>query len=464
MKKQLLTITPILVLATSLLSGSDGWRNSAPGTASDEKAMVVWWQNFGDPKLNHLIQLAVDQNYDIAIAQTRIREARSQVTGSRSKQLPSLDLSGAYANVRLSENGIGSDSAAARAGITRVEDDFFQLGFDASWEIDLFGGVRGKVKASQSRLLESEEQRRAILLSVIAEVVRNYVELRGTQQRLAVLEDNIQIESKTLRLVTGKVKAGLVNPIDTARATVLLESSRAKRSPLKAQLHLLFYRISVLIGEEPHTLQERLAEVKPIPAPQNRVTLGVPSDLVIRRPDLRASAQRILASRADVKTVRADLYPRLTLNGSLGLEAGLLGDLFKTASKSWLLLPGLHLPIFNRGRLKARVRAAEAVQDRERLQFELTLLRALEEVEAALVRYAEHQLEYEHVEKASKSAAEAVRLSHILYESGLSDYLSVLDAERSKNDVDDHLVVVETASMTELTALYKALGGGWQAF
>ncbi len=453
-----------IAMSAGTAGANDDWTSQASGTTPSEKAEVEWWKSFGDPLLERYIRVAAERNHDVQAALTLVREARAALRNSKAREVPEVTGSASYVLNRLSENGIGAGSAAARAGLTQIQDDFFQLGFDASWEIDVFGGIRGEVDASAARLGEAIENRRDVLLSVLAEVARTYAELRGLQKRLAVVESNLRIQGDTLELVENKVRTELARPIDASRARALLESTGSALPPLRAEIRALAYRLSVLTGRPPATLLQELLQQRPIPTPADMVPLGLPSEMLSRRPDLRRAERRVLAAGADVKARRADLYPRFSLSGSLGSESGTFGDLFSAPSRTFRLIPGLHLPIFNRGRLKARVRAAQAAGDRERILFERTLLRAVEEAESALARYGQRRDEKQRLERAVESSKRAVELARILYERGLSDYLPVLDAERSLNDIEDRLAVSETALTTELIALYKALGGGWEIF
>ena len=425
--------------------------------------LAEWWTRLEDPLLSDLLQRAVTSNHDLRVAMARVREARALRRAAFSKHLPKIDASADTTRFRLSSNGVGVGSAAAEQGLVNQQDEFYQAGLNTSWELDLFGGIRRAVEGASARLEAAEEDRRGVLLSVLAEVARSYVELRGAERRLAVAKDNVRIQRGTLDLVANKVKAGLARRLEVERATALLETTRSAIPSLEAARSTTAYRLAVLLGEPPGALSAELSSTRPVPLPPELIPLGLPSELLRRRPDLRAAERRLAAATADVGVAVAELYPRFLLTAAGGRESGSASDLFKAGSGTWLLQPSLRLPIFQR-RIRANIRATEARLDQALAQYEHAVLLAVEEAESALVRYTQQLQTRANLAEAVAASQRAVDQADVLYSRGLTDQLTVLDAQRVLNEVEDRLAVSDTALASGVVELYKALGGGWEAF
>lgn len=463
------------VLLTSCMVGPDykkpvtqtpqEWIGESGGSEFiNEEPDLSWWESLGDPQLTEYVKKAAVFNHDIQIASARVKEARALRGIAASKFYPQIDSDALYQRLRQSENGVVSIGALSDLGFAELETDLYQAGFDAFWEIDIFGGTRRSVEAADARLAASVENRRDVLLSVIAEVARNYVELRGTQRRLAVSQKNIRIQSDTLTFVENRVKAGLSSELDASRARAQLESTRSTVPPLRASIKATAYRLSVLLGRQPGVLLEELLQQKPIPHTPDLVPVGLPSDLLLRRPDLRALEQELHAATAEIGVATSDLFPKFFITGAAGLESVSFSDLFKASSGAWSIGPSVSWPVFRGGAIRSNIKATEARQSLELARYTQTVLIALEEVESALVRYAEEELARRELRRAADSSTVAVSLAQVVYDKGLADFLTVLDAERVLTEIEDRLVQSETEVVLKLIVLYKSLGGGWEVF
>lgn len=432
----------------------------APAPAIDP----AWWTVFEDPHLVRLVETAVEDNLDLALARTRVRQARALRRATASRGRPELGVGASGQVARLSENGAGGVAELAERGLLDVDQELYEAGFDAAWELDFFGKIRRAREGSSARLEAAVEGRRGVLLAVIAEVARTYVELRGGQRRLAVAEKNVGLQARTLELVEAKHRAGLVPGLDLERARAQLATTRAGVPPLRAAIRAAAFRLAVLTGRPPAALLGELLESAPLPARPELVPTGLPSELLRRRPDLRRAERQLHAATADVGVAVAELYPSFSLTGSAGVESVSFTDLFRSSSGVFAFGPRIRWPLFQGGRLRAAIDAAEAGRDGALLAYRQALLLALEDVEGALVAYAEAELARERLAEAVQASERSVELSRVLYRKGLTDFLTVLDAERTLTDVEDRLIAGETEVVSRVVALYKALGGGWEVF
>ena len=434
------------------------------GLTPDAEILTEWWTTFGDPLLTRLIERAASSNHDLRAAEARVRQARALYRVARSRGLPSAGTEAGYTRHGISEEGAGIAPVAVEQGLVDREEDFFEVGFDASWELDVFGGVRRSRQAATARAEAAEEDRRDVLRTVLAEVARGYVELRGAQRRLEVARDNLRIQQQSLELVENKVETGLARPLELEQARAQLASTRSAIPGFQAQVRAGAHRLGVLVGSEPGTLIEELEAARAVPAPPEAVPVGLPSDLLRRRSDVRRAERQLAAAVADVGVAVSDLYPRFLLAGAAGREAGSASDLGTGSAGTWFIAPRVTLPIFQGGRIRANIRASEARHEQALARWEQSVLLAIEESETALVRYTRERERSRGLAEAAAAGRRAVELAEVLYSRGLSDYLVVLDAQRTLNDVEDRLAVSETAVATGLVRIYKALGGGWEVF
>lgn len=422
-----------------------------------------WWTLLSDSKLDDLVERAIKGNLDLAAAQSKVKEARAIRRAAASGLLPSLTTALTGQDFELSQNAFGPNQFLADQGIP-LDGRLYDASFDALWELDFFGVNRNSKNAADNRLAQTEATQRDILVSLAAEVSRNYVELRGTQKRLEVVKNNIRIQKDTLSLVQNRFNSGLASELDLARARAQLNNSEAQTPLLRTAERRSLYQLAVLLGEPPQALVDELKEISPIPNRAEPVPVGLPSGLLQRRNDIKAAQHALFAALAEQKVAQGNLYPRFFLTGSLGQESTSFSNLYSSASRAWSLGPLVQWPVFQGGALRAQRDASAARSEIAYANYQQAILNALAEVESQLVAYAEAQLRFESLKAATESATKSVELANVLYDRGLEDFLTVLDAERSLAQIEDQLIASETESTLQLVALFKALGGGWESF
>ncbi len=422
-----------------------------------------WWNSFHDPELEKLIRRAVDANLDLKAAAARVEEARAERGIAASGLFPSV---GATASATRNRQRViaptGGTQAPARA--VPVEFNNFQAGFDASWELDVFGRIRRGLQAASADAAAAQEARREMLVTVLGDVGRSYAELRGLQLRLAIARKNIEIQRDTLELTKARAAAGVAAQLDVARASAQLDATRSVEPILQGGIETSIHRLSVLLGREPGALRAELLPDAPVPVTPPEVPVGLPSGLLERRPDVREAEARVAAATARLGEAKADFFPRFVLLGSAGRQASQIRDITLGMGNFFGVGPTVSLPIFTGGQLRARLAVQDARLREAVIAWRGTVLSALEETEDALVAYAREQSRRERLASAVASNDESVRLSSELYRAGLTDFLSVLDAQRELYANEDLLAQSRTAQTVNLIALYKALGGGWQSF
>ncbi len=433
----------------------------ARGTTSREPA-EKWWSSFHDPEFEKLVERAINANLELKLATARVAEARAVRGVSRSGLFPSVEASASATRNRqhvfAPAPGDGSPVFAS------IEFSNFQGGFDAAWELDVFGGVRRGLQAATADAVAAAEARRNVLVTVLGEVGRSYAELRGFQLRLDIAEKNIRIQQDTLDLTKARSAAGLATELDVARAAAQLETTRSAVPTLQSGIEISIHRLSVLLGQEPGALRAELSPSAPLPLTPPDVPVGLPTELLERRPDIRQSEAQIVAATARVGEAKANFFPRFQLVGSAGRQANQLHDITLGIGNFFSAGPSISLPIFTAGRIRSQVRIQDARLQQAVIGYRSAVLSALEETENALVQYSDEQTRSERLEAAVKSNQEAVHLSSELYRAGLTDFLAVLDAQRELYANEDLLAQSRTAQTVNLIALYKALGGGWQSF
>ena len=439
------------------------WRESTPGEApAPGPSLERWWTGFHDPILDHLIARAVKDNLDLKIASARIREARAARGIAASAALPQMDAEGAYSRTERSDAVPPFKSAPdASSPFGAREQSVFEAGFDAGWEIDVFGGVRRDKEAALAQVQAAEEGRRDVLVTLLADIARNYAELRGTQRQLEILEETLRSERDTLDIAKARFDAGLGTELDVARADGLLSATTAQGPPLERLARQAVYRLGVLIGQDPVAVASELERPGIIPVAPPEVPQTLPSELLSRRPDLRRTERELASATARVGVAKADLFPRFSINGSLGRRSEDASDLGSGSSRFWTLGPRVHWPILSGGRLRANIRVQDARQEQALRQYEKSVLTALEEVENALSSHAREQSRQESLRSSVEANRRALDLAMERYTSGLESFISVLDAQRSVYAAEDQLVQSEKNGVVTLIAVYKALGGGW---
>jgi NodT family efflux transporter outer membrane factor (OMF) lipoprotein len=451
------TVGPDYVPPTYPMPGA--WSESLEGGLAAEPAdLQEWWLTFEDPGLNSLIERALAGNLDLKGAVARIREARAQRGFVASDRFPTIDAAGSYSRDRASENvdrGFGNN-------IEVSDTDLFSFGFDASWELDIFGRVRRSVEAANANLDAAGEDYRDVLVTLLSEVALNYVEVRSFQTRLEIAEANVRVQEDTLKLTQARFNAGLTSGLDVAQAEANLDTTRSAIPTLQIGLKQAMNRLGVLLGQNPGSLSAELSKPMPIPVTPTEVAIGIPADLLRRRPDIRRAERELAAQTARIGVATADLYPRFSLLGSIGLEASDFGSLFELGSRAYSVGPSFQWNIFDAGRIRSNIVIQDARQEQALIRYESAVLTALEDVENALVAYAREQVRRQSLLKAVDASQRAVKLAETLYIQGLSDFQNVLDAQRSLFNLQDQLAESEGAVTSNLISLYKALGGGWE--
>jgi NodT family efflux transporter outer membrane factor (OMF) lipoprotein len=437
------------------------WSPLAGGETNAAAATAAWWKNFHDAELDSLITRAASSNLDLRIAQARVREARAHYRMTAADFWPTVDAGGSYARQRQSQNQPVLNSFPPLPS-SAYENSVYQAGFDASWEIDVFGGKRRATEAAKAHVAATQFGEREVLVTLLGEVARNYVEARGYQRRLEIAQDNIRAQEQSLAIVQNRFTNGLTSDLDVQQASTLLSTTRAVVPQLETALAASIHRLGVLLGQTPESLETELAAVAPIPAAPPVVPVGLPSELLLRRPDVALAERHLAAATANIGVAKADLFPKFYLTGLAGFEGTSADDWFRSGSRFWSVGPAVQWRIFDAGRIRANVKVQTARQEQVLASYENTALCAFEEVENALTAYAKEQIRRQQLAAAVKSSEESLRLANQLYANGLSNFINVLDAERSLYQAQDALVQSDKTVTTNIIALYKSLGGGWE--
>lgn len=428
------------------------WQGAAAidGDAAGRPASA-WWRELGDPQLEAVVALALQQNLDVRAAYARLRAAAALRGAAAGDRWPQLDARGSYEHREESEN------TPFGAFIPRT--NIHAAGFDATWELDLWGRVRRSVEAAGHELEVSASDLQAMGVSVAAAAARAYVDLRAAERRFAIASDNLELQQQTLTLVQARLAAGLVVARDVAQAAASVETLRARLPQLAAARTVAGQRLAVLLGRAPGELPAELVAARPLPVPPPRIAVGTPADVLRTRPDVRAAEQRFAAAVARVGMATADQYPRFLLSGTLGLAANRADDFFADGSDVSGFGPSVRWSLFDGGRLRQRVAARTAEAEAAQLAWERAVLTAIEEAEGAMTRFAAEQQRRTALAAAAEQARAAVRLSRAQYAEGLSDFQAVIDSQRLVASVEDDLAASDAAVVQHLVDLFTALGG-----
>ena len=433
---------------------------SAPLVNGETNAPVdlaAWWKRFSDTNLDALVSLAVQSNLTLQIAEARVREARAEQGVVAGGLWPSLGTSGSYSRNRWARNNFPPLPPG-----TIVDYNLYSAGFDAAWELDIFGGTRRAVEAANADIGAAEYSQRDVLVSVLAEVARNYIAARGYQQQLVITRQNIQVQQQILHLSANRYQNGLTSDLDVQQATALLTATQAQVPSLETGFSQAVYHLAVLLGQPPGALWDTMAAEKPIPLTPPIVPAGLPSDLLQHRPDVQRAERELAAANARIGVAKADLFPKFSLTGFAGLESISADKWFDDSSRAWTAGPTIQWQLFEAGSIRANIRVQNARQEQALDQYQQTVLTALEDAENALTAYAREQVRRESLVLSVQANKRALELSTELYKSGLADFLQVLDSERSLYASQDALVQSDQIVSLNLVQLYKALGGGWQ--
>ena len=462
MKRSIGLFLPALLLTAGCAVGPDyerprtetpaAWGESADTSTAD---LSKWWTVFGDEQLNSLIGRALRANPDLKIAIGRVSEARGELGVVLGALLPEVNLSASYADSRVSPNG-------QPFPITQISQQRYKVGFDASWEIDFFGGAQRGYESASADYESWVENRRAVLVTLLGDVARNYVMLRGFQLQNFVQRENVATARGTAEIARVRLAAGVATSFDVARAEAQLASAEAALPSIETSLKQTIHRLSGLLGLQPGTLIAELSVEKPIPSAPPRVVLGLPSDLILRRPDVRQAERKLASATAAIGVAVSEFYPKFSLTGAFGLDSLGTGNLLKWDSRAWSFGPTIRWPIFAAGRLKAQVAVQDARQEQAASAYEKSVLTALEDVENALVAFLREVDRRRSLEAAVAADLKAVELADDLYRKGLTSFTDVLDAQRALYAAQLDLGRSVAEVTLDLVALYKALGGGWE--
>ena len=409
----------------------------------------AWWTTFQDARLTALVEQALRRSPDVRQATGLVRLARARMREQEGANWP---VGGARA---------GYERSRSQTGLSPISDvDFLEVRIDASWEVDVFGARRAATAGARADFARERSLRRLTLVSVAAEVVLAYADVRGTQTRLAVARDNVTNQESAAALTEQLLNAGRGTQLDVDRANALLESTRASIPPLIAAESAAIYRLGVLVGAEPQALAADLRIPEPLPTPPAALGIGEPITLLRRRPDVAAAEFAVLAAAARAGVAAADLFPRLVLTGGVGLQSFGAGNVDNRGLQFGFGV-GMTLPFLEWNRIRQRILAADATAEIAAADYERTALSALEEAERAITAYAQERLRFGHLDLAARSARAAADLARRRFELGVDDFLTVLDAERVRLDAEDRLAQSRAEVTRQAAAVFKALGGGW---
>ena len=418
--------------------------------ATDPQVLAHWWQVLNDPVLTQLITQASAGNRDLAVAQANIRAARANRGIAAAALYPTLDAKASATRTHNNAQIGGGDSR-----------ELYTADFDAQWELDLFGGTRRAVQAADADVQASEEQLHDVLVSLLAEVALNYVDLRSLQERIAVAQQNITARSQSSDISGWRYQAGLGSALDAEQARYALEQSRAQLPTLRTSLAQTMNRLAVLTGRPPGAVEALLVMPAPVPVTPLALAVGVPADVLRQRPDVRRAERQLAAQTARVGVASAAQYPNFSLLGTIGWETLSGGNLFTSATRVTALGANITQPIFNAGRIRQTIEVQNALQEQALATYESTLLTALQDVENALIAYAQEQQRYDALQAGATAAQNAATMALDQYTSGLVDFQVVLETQRALLLLQEQVVISAGEVTANLIRLYKALGGGW---
>ena len=417
-----------------------------------------WWKQFHDPQLTQLIQLAVKNNYDLKAAEANLRQSRALFLDAGLNLLPHVNAHGNYTAIRRSFDAMNRRSFVPR------DLNLYTLGFDSWWELDIWGRIRRNVQATEAQIESAEADRRYLTLTVISDLARNYFELRGHQNQMAVEQRNAANQKATWDLTLARQEAGIGTDFDTQRAKAQYDTTLALIPPMDSLIHEDIHRISVLTGQIPSALLKTLLVPAPIPLAPAVIHLSKPADLLRRRPDIRAVERNLASATARVGVAIADLFPRVTFVGSFNLESNSLTGLATPGTGAYNIGPRITWPAFELGQVYARIKAAEAQADVMLAEYQQVVLNALEETENALVVYDRLRDRQALLKTAAEASTRAFEVANVRFEEGVMDFLNLLDTERRLLLDQREYAQSQTATAASLISIYKALGGGWEVF
>lgn len=446
------------------------------GTSTGVTDLTYWWKELKDPTLDTLVEQALKVNLDIKIARARLREARANREMIAPERLPQVNLNVQGNRSRNSQNGGfnggnfggGATGAVTQAltggnagGFTQSMHNLFEAGFDAKWELDIFGQVEKELEAADASTAAAKETLRNAQVTLVSEVAREYLDVRGAQRRLEVARKNIATQKDSLSISQSRFDAGLSSELDVKQAQAQLASTEATVPSLETAVTAGILRLAILTRRPGEQLLAELNTGITWPQRPLDVPVGLPSDLLRRRPDVRGAERELAAATARAGVAVIDLYPKFSLTGRFGSQSSEVETLNLGASRFWSFGPGMSLPIFDRGKIKANIKAANARTDAALAQYERAVLVALDESQTALVSYSKEQARLESLRGAVDANVRALEIANELYRQGLADFLNVIQAQGALLAAQDAAIVSEETVLQQLVALYKAVGGGW---
>jgi NodT family efflux transporter outer membrane factor (OMF) lipoprotein len=453
----------------------DVWQTDATTTALKSQPVAEsldsqWWKVFNDPTLNELVTRAQSANLDLRMATLRLAQSREQRRAVAGNRWPTVNASASYQRQRQSEVGVNTrmiDIIGPPGNRDTIIDalaepfDVYQAGFDASWELDMWGRVHRSVESADASVAAGVEELHDAQLSLMAEVARNYVELRGIQDQQRIATDDVAAGADLLKLTEYRAAGGLVTDLDVQRQRGRLAEARSRVPQLQQQESQVINALALLLGEQPRALQAQLSSMTAAPAVPPKIAIGVPAEVARRRPDIRRAEARLHAATADIGIAVADLYPRITLTGSFMQQSLDTSDFADWGARQWVVGPSLQLPIFDGARRRATVDLRKLQQQEAAVSYQRTVLRAWHEIDNALTAYTTEQARNDELAESVSASRAAYELANTRYEHGLTDFLVALDAQRTLLQAERAYSDSTTTISTQLVALYKALGGGW---
>lgn len=457
---------------------------AVPSQTTPAPITTAWWTSFNDPELVKLEERVADANLDLKVASLRLAESRAERSITAADQYPTVNGNASAVRERASANGVTSVAGALTqstsaataangtgAGVATFPSsgkgsapfNLFQAGFDASWELDLWGRVRREVEAADATVDAQADARRDLLMSTMAEVARDYIQLRGMQTDYTITLDNLKAAEDAERVTRERQANGFATALDVAEASSQVSAEKALLPQLAQQEDETINRLSFLLGLAPGALRAELAQTRPVPPTPPVVPVGIPSELARRRPDIREAEASLHQATAEIGVAKADFYPSITLSGSGSLQALQFSKLGDWGSRQFSIGPSISLPIFEGGRLKATLNLRKEQQQEAAVNYQRTVLSAWHEIDNALTQYSAQQLRHDQLQAEVQDNQRALHLAQVQYTAGTGSFLQVLDAERrllsSQQDLTDNTTQISTT----LVSLYKALGGGWES-
>ena len=487
-------------------------RETGPADAAADPALLArWWTVFRDPTLDSLVARALSSNRDLKTAVSRVREARAEVAVARGALLPELDATAGFDRALGSKNvqlplgsligGSAPASGSKATGVTRtaqadeasggspagpasgpstssppggptspfgegglpgITSNLYQAGFDAVWEVDVFGGTRRAIEAADAQAAAAKEGERGVRVTLIAEVASTYFQLRESQAREAIARRNLEAQRQPWKIADDTFRAGLGDEVQVAQQAAQLRVTEATLPPLMAMERSAQHALAFLIGDQPTALAAELSPPRALPELPPDVPVGLPSELLRRRPDIRQAERNLAATNAEVGVATAQMFPQFSMTGSLGLDSTQLKHLPEWGSRYYSISPGIRWPILDWSRLHAAIRVEDEEQAQAMLAYEAAVAQALRDVEDALVQYESEHGRRSALSRAVMEAMRAREVSSQIYTQGLADQLATLGAERDLLQAEDTLAQSEASLRLDLVGLYKALGGGWE--